>query len=239
MNKFLFSLVLLLSTFACTATTSVSSSVIQKAHSASYQIHQSVMHGSATCSATAIGPQALLTATHCELPTDILLIRDADRPAIVMGRLRDDQDHTIYLLKNVTFKDYVNVDLSNKLEQGTDVFIFGNPGDLQDVYRRGYVAGRRTEGGGFLELFTGEKPETIILFDMADYHGDSGAGIYAEDGKLVGVVSLIVSESDKDDPGVYMNLTGAYALDFTQSQLDSARSYSVANDPEEDEGHGK
>ena|SRR6202795_1574743 len=216
MRKFLLALVLAFSVVACAEKTKTPTEL---AHASAHQIRQKPPIGSPlTCSATAIGPHALLTATHCEAPTDDLLIRHADRVAIVVQRFRDGNDHTIYLIKNVTFADYVIVDLSNKLGQGTNVFMFGCPGTLQDMYRRGYVAG---------------KEEDMILFDMADWHGDSGAGIFSEDGKLVAVVSLLVSQSKPDELENAIRFTGAFPLAFTQEQLDKARAFSIADDPED------
>lgn len=206
---------------------------VLKAHKASHQIRQQVvLIGGRGCTATAIGPQALLTATHCELPSDVLQIRYEDRPAVITARIRDGNDHTIYLLKNVMFEDYVDVSLLDPLEQGEEVFVWGNPGKWSDQLRKGYVTGKLSGGSSLAAFFSGQLPEpTKILFDFPAWHGDSGAAILNAEGKIIGIVSTGDSQSMEKDPTDSIMLMGSYLLAFSQDDLDAARKFKIKNDP--------
>lgn len=217
------------------AASSLSPEVL-KARKASHQIaQQTLLIGRRSCTATAIGPQALLTATHCELPTDVLSIRYQNRPATIVARIRDGNDHTIYLLKNVTFLDYVDVSLSDPLEQGEEVCVWGNPGTWSDQFRKGYVTGIKKVGTSLGAFLSGEPPEPpMILFDLPAWRGDSGSAILNSDGKVIAVLSTGEIQSIKDDPLDSISLTGAYKFAFSQDDLDAARKFNIKNDPEEE-----
>lgn len=196
---------------------------IYKTHKASHQTAQSVfLQGTAICSATAIGPQALLTATHCERPTEALVIRGFKDKATIVGRIRDGNDHTIYLLQNVHFKDYLQVDLNYPLQQGEDVFLWGNPGKWSDQLRKGYVTGEEKQGD----------PHTT-LYDLNGWHGDSGAGIINTQGKLIAVMSVIETQGDDSDTTDTIKLSGSFAFAFKQSDIDKAQSFSVPDTSKE------
>lgn len=171
--------------FSQTAT----SDVVSKAHATTYHIGQETAVEGDSCSATAVGPHALLTATHCELGSDDLAIEGQEKTAHIDGRIRDGNDHTIFLLSGVTFKVYAQIDLKNSISQGDDVFLFGNPGNWSDVYRRGYMAGIHQD-------LLGSESET--LFDVAGWHGDSGAAIFDSRGEIAAVLTGLLSSSNAE-----------------------------------------
>lgn len=218
MKKFLLALFVF-----CTLSAFAVSPVIDKAHKASYQIGQVVVSGGGRCSATAIGPHALLTAAHCEAPTDYLYIRGVEaNPVLIVGRIRDEQDHTIYLLKGVTFAVYADVLLTDPLEISEDVFTFGNPGDWQDIYQRGYVAGIKVDHS--IQAAMGDSDPDEIFLDFQAFPGQSGAGVFNTDGKLVAVVAATDMQVKHDDAIAF---AAAYRLSFTQAELDKARAFSA------------
>lgn len=182
--------------------------VTQRAHAATLHIAQRTDYGTGYCSGTAIGPHAVLTATHCELPTDQLAIQELHDVTQILGRLRDDHDHTIYLV-SAEFKDYASVNESDALEQTEPVFLFGNPGDWHDIYRKGYVA-------GVLD-------EDEVLFELPVFHGDSGSGVFDEAGQLVAVISG--QEYQQKNPQDFIRMTFVFRLHFTDAQLSQARSF--------------
>src|SRR5258708_3268035 len=110
---------------------------ISAAHKTTHEIHQRTIVEGDSCSATAIGVNALLTASHCELPTDTIAV-DGNL-AHVLGIIRDGNDHTIYLL-DITFVQYASF-AKGLPEIGDDIFAFGNPSGFTDLFRRGTVAG--------------------------------------------------------------------------------------------------
>lgn len=216
MKKFLLLVVLGLSLPAF----AISPAII-KAHKASYQIGQATIAEGSRCSATAIGPHALLTATHCELPTDDLYIRGEDGPFTVIARIRDGQDHSILLLKGVTFADYVEVD-QKSLQVTDDVFTIGNPGDWQDIYQKGYVAGLKVDRSMAAAMGEGEPDK--ILIDIQAFPGESGAGIFNTSGILVAVLS---GDQMQTREGVSMDLGFVYFLNFKPEDIARAKAFSA------------
>ena len=183
---------------------------LDNARESQYQIRQSVITARSQCSATAIGPHALLTASHCELPTDELEIRYLG-VATIVARIRDGRDHTIYLLKDAEFKTWAPVDLAVPT-QGEDVYFFGNPADLQLIYRKGYLSGQMSYND-----------TTIMLYVMSDWNGDSGAAIYSvTTNRILGVVSCIIPISET------LKFTGAFSFAFTKAQIEQAQKFGDA-----------
>ncbi len=200
---------------------------VDKAHQASYHIAQEVITGGSMCSATAIGPQALLTASHCELPTDDIEVagQTVEGDAIIVGRIRDGLDHTILLVKNIAFPVWVDV-LERKPDLSEEVFTFGNPGYWADVFQKGYVASIQFDHSIEAKLGQGHPPE--VLLDFQAYPGTSGSGVFNEDGVLCFVVSFYREQSDKDTAIAFAS---AYPLAFDKAELAKAKSFAVAPDP--------
>lgn len=228
MKKFLQSLLLvaLLSMPSC-------ASPIEAAHKASLHIAQQTVLTADQCSAVAIGPHAIMTASHCELPSDTLYIQNVDgandNDIKIVDRIRDDNDHTIYLLKNVQFDTYVSVDLKDKLEQGEDVFMFGNPGEWADQLRKGYITGV-LQDESLAAMFGGGSPDEVLL-DIKAWHGDSGAAIYNSKGDVILVLTGSEFQSRPDDQKDSIRLTFGFKLAFKADDLARAISFSVPNDP--------
>jgi V8-like Glu-specific endopeptidase len=207
-KKFLSYLLLLLVSLPALAV----SPAVDKAHKASYQIGQRTLSDLSICSGTAIGPHALLTATHCELPSEVLYIRHIGQ-ADISARIRDDQDHTILLLKGVTFADYVSVDQTS-INVTDDIFTIGNPGEWEDVFQKGYVAG----------LLVSETDIPVVLIDIQAFPGESGAGIFNTDGVLVDVLS---GDKHQTHDGMTIDLGAAYLLAFKPEDLARAKTFSA------------
>lgn len=203
---------------------------IQKAHKASHKIEmQSITGGSeGSCSGTAIGPHALLTAAHCSSASAVLTVdgKDAD----VMLTEGDGLDHEIYLLRGVTFTDYTEVS-DTPAQQGDSVFVFGNPAGFSDLFRRGVIAGYYKDDAEGFEKFlndvlspkkSGNESVRITLYDFNGFFGDSGSAIYNTDGKIVAVTSFITGEAAE---GYQLKFMGSYELRFSKETLAAARAY--------------
>jgi hypothetical protein len=194
--------------------------IIDKAHLTTHTIAMDTVLDGNKCSATAVGPHALLTASHCELPTDRIFV-DTNK-AMIGGVIRDGKDHTIYLV-DMTFKNYAPLGPS-EFSQGDQIFIFGNPGDGVDLFRNGYVSGFRVYGDS-QEPGKGKE----VLFDMNGFHGDSGAGIFNTDGEIISVVSFghIQQEGEKakKDHEWSFVMMGGFPLTFTPAQIATAKAF--------------
>lgn len=126
--------------------------------------------GGGSCSGTFIGPGLLLTASHCFREGDWLLTVN-NEPVNVESIRHDGADHALVVV------DYPNtawVPTSPDMAQGQPVFMYGNPANRRDLFRRGYISG-----------WDGQQ----IYVDMTIGPGDSGAGVFDDKGRLIGVVT--------------------------------------------------
>lgn len=120
-----------------------------------------------TCSATAIAPHAILTATHC------FNNGEAPQSPTVVRRLDDGNDHTLLIVADDLG---ASARFAEMPKPGTIVHILGNPGDLRALYAEGTVAG--TYNGN-------------ALLNLPIFYGDSGAAVFDGNGRIVGMVSGI------------------------------------------------
>lgn len=224
MKKFLSVLALSLLTAASGLCKPVSP--VKAAHDASYHISFSTVTDGDMCSATAIGPHALLTATHCELPTDDVVIAvhndtdDNDDIGHIVKRIRDQADHTILFISGQSFPSWVDVNLTDPLEQNENVFSIGNPAEWTDVFYRGYIQGTQEDHSLAADFGVGSPDE--VLLDFRVWHGDSGAGIFNDKGELIGVLTGI-DHPAKDAPSAAF----MYKMKLTPDQIAEAAKFTA------------
>lgn len=163
------------------------------------------------CTATAIAPHVLLTAEHCDSPNGELTVDSETTTQPITKRIKDNQDHLLLVIPNENFKNYITYDPTTyKVAKQTEhVYFWGNPQGSRDQYREGYMMGTVDTPD-----FDDDKPihGTAYVFQMTDAPGDSGAAVYAEDGRLVTVVT--------GGNGV---TTIGFALKFTAQQVEDAK----------------
>lgn len=224
MKKFVLSVLLLLSTCSFGA-----SDAVKKAYNATLEIAQRTITDpdGSTCAGVAIGPHAILTATHCELPTDDLYIDSKDGPAHILQRLRDGYDHTIYLVDDsISFDVLAEVD-QNNAQIADHVFTWGHPGPLTYAYREGYVSS--------YDLATPTTPMTVY-YDINIFSGDSGAGLFSmETGKLVAVISEFWQYENDKDKLMHIHMCVVYPMAFTDDQLALAKTFTPPKKKDSDE----
>lgn len=160
------------------------------------------------CSGTAIGPHAILSATHCFLGAHSLEING--EPVVVTGAISDGNDHTIVFVDR-TFADFAT--RGPAPAQADPVFILGNPGGFRDLYRAGRVAGTSVNG-----------KVRYTVYDLNDFFGDSGSGIFNEQGRLVGVISLVLV---LDNHGIQAKFAASLPMAFTPQQWAQAAAVDV------------
>ena len=180
--------------------------------SALQRVHRSALilrTDTGICSGTAIGPHAILSATHCFVGAQALAING--EPVVVTDAISDGHDHTI-LLVDRTFTEYAEV--GQAPAQGDAVFILGNPAGLRDLYRAGHVAGNTVSDN-----------VRVTLYDMQDFPGDSGSGIFDAQGRLVGVISIFVG---LEENGARIQFAGSFGMAFTPQQWAQAGRVDVA-----------
>lgn len=178
-------------------------------HRTTYKLTMKAKFESGSCSATAIGPHALLTAAHCEYPE--MKISVGSQEAIVVCMIHDGNDHVILLLEGITFHNYATF-AEGILAQGEHVFLWGNPLGIEDMYREGYVA-------GFKKAVFADGTESVDTMLTANIiNGDSGAAVFNMRGEIVGVFSYMSGQ------GAFL-LEGMLPLKFTDDQLKEASNF--------------
>lgn len=139
-----------------------------------HRIDVQTVRGIMGCSATAIGPDKLLTASHC-VDSMIALYVD-EKPATVVSVTTDD-DRAIATLSAPVFATWAQIGPTPK--QGDPVRWWGNPRGVTDVYRESVVAAVEP---------------TLIALDAMVCHGDSGSGIFNASGQVVAVMSRMAPD---------------------------------------------
>jgi hypothetical protein len=142
------------------------------------------------CSATAIGPHALLTATHCnegESGEEYTTVNLDLSPTYyhLLAEVQDSHDHVIYILDGPVFKHFLPVDsllFTIPPSPGEHVYMFGD-GESN-------FPPRRLDG---VEDAALQAADSDVDADMGMHwytlpitHGDSGAAIFGEDNRVLG-----------------------------------------------------
>ena len=176
-----------------------------------HTIYESTITDSHKCSATAIGPHALLTAAHCELGVDDIAVDNPDHAIKIVRVVRDGADHTIYYL-DTTFATFAPINTATP-GIGDDVFMIAGPAEFTNVFRRGYVA------KVVVDMFDNQ---VLLLYDLNGFHGDSGAGLFNDNGELTGVLTaglVLDKTSEKTTDEMSAKFMTGLALRFTPAQL--------------------
>jgi hypothetical protein len=170
------------------------------------------------CTSSALGPHALLTATHCDVGETTLRVDREIGDRHVLGRIADGKDHTILFVDGDSFKDvmnkFYNPDSYSMDKVGDDVFLYGDgAGMYPPQYRKGYRMDSVQIGSDEVE---GMPTGTVYLFDINIIGGDSGSAIYDKHGNLVSLVTYGING------GKYC---GAYIMAFTAEQVKRAKNF--------------
>lgn len=156
------------------------------------------------CGGTIIGPHAVLSAEHCFPSYDNVAVDDI--PVKITNVIKDGHDHVI-LMVDAKFAHFAT--LADTPQRYDLVYIFGNPDVFRDLYREGRVIGETTMRSG----------QKATLYDLNNYFGDSGSGIFNDRGQLVGVVSVMFCDF-REDAG--MKFAGSFPMTFTRADLQTA-----------------
>ena len=178
------------------------------------------------CTATAIGPHALLTAHHCnpEGRNKQVDIDYATRHFHIQQTLVDDHDHDIYLLDGPAFKNTVTYSV-RPAKVGEPVYMWG---DGEGTYPSRQLTGQAitTFDPSDVDQDAGE-----VSFSLQCIPGDSGSAVYGSDGKIVALITYGVDDSGES---MFNTFDHPYSLDFmpsfTDDQIKTAVEY-VPTDP--------
>jgi V8-like Glu-specific endopeptidase len=157
------------------------------------------------CSGTVVGPHAILTAQHCFFDSNLIRLDAEKDPIRIVSVLIDGSDHVIYIVDR-TFKAWASIN-ERALVPNEPVHIWGAPGHNTDVYRSGYFVGYST-----LKEVDPDLKVQFERFILPTFGGDSGAGLFDENGSVVAVISMGDTSAENYD----------VPLAFTPDQLDAA-----------------
>ena len=136
----------------------------------------------------------------------------------ILGRIKDGEDHVIFLVGGSEFKDtmarFYNPDTYKMDNVGDDVFMYGDGGALYPPqYRKGYRMDLVAPPEDGIE--PGFPTDEIYLFDMNIIGGDSGSAIYGKSGELVSLVTYSINDK----------FCGAYLMKFTARDIERAENF--------------
>lgn len=156
------------------------------------------------CSSTAVGERVLLTAAHCvDLASNDATVDG--RPVKIEKVITDKNDHAIVILFDDGIKFEKIAKLGTYPSVGENIFYWGNIDGINGLLRKGYVAGKFEDG--------------TFVVDSNTWSGDSGSGIFDQDGRLIGVVSSIMGKSIPNKPGLSYKFMLFFEYTFKEEDL--------------------
>ena len=130
------------------------------------------------CSATATGPAEITTAKHCVTGYALKLVND--REVSVASVRYVGEDVAVITLTKPMFTHWAKRGPTPK--PGDRIRYWGTPLGIPNVYREGIVVAITSKS---------------IAVDLQVCHGDSGAGMFDDAGRMVGVVVAMLPEQNK------------------------------------------
>ena len=239
MKKFLLSL--LATALLATASFATPSPAFTAARKTTHKIVMSAAFEGevSSCSATAIGPHALITATHCMNQPSVTIEVDGQETDIIQT-IGDGLDHTIVYV-DATYTDYAKM-ATEAPAQGDSIFDIGNPGGFTSMYRTGTVSGYYKEEDPKTPvqiLLAPRKTKNdavrLTFYDFNGFFGDSGSAVFNDKGEIAGIISRIIGGDLS--AGFSIKFMGSYELRFTADQIEAARTFIPAKlaDPVKEE----
>lgn len=135
----------------------------------------SVSLGNATklfCSGVAVKPHVVMTATHCiEQAGKTIVLNGVEQPLVILAS--DKTDHSLIRIQ----QKIRPVHFGPTPVAGDVAFIWGMPSGLPYLFRTGYYSGT---------VFDAVTGETLAMYDLNIWGGDSGSGIFNRKGQLIG-----------------------------------------------------
>jgi len=140
-----------------------------------------------------ISPTRILTAAHVVQAANEVIVEFPDGEKIRATVVSSRQSHDVALLELERPATVAPVDLgdSDSVAVGDQVFVVGAPLGQVFTLTVGYVSARRTTR----DMFGGTSSLELIQTDAAINQGNSGGPMFSLDGKVVGIVSHILSTS--------------------------------------------
>jgi hypothetical protein len=166
------------------------------------------------CTGTAIGPNAVLTAEHCNergesKQVTFDLVKEKHN---ILASTSDDRDHIIYLVDGSSFSNIEPV--VSKLPTLNEVVT--SYGNIYGTYPATPRYGRVTDcdDPSDLDAAAGEE-----CYSLEVNRGDSGSAVFNTKGEIVGLVTYMHEDEQGKTSGI------GFSLNFNTAQLKTARMF--------------
>jgi hypothetical protein len=175
------------------------------------------------CTGTAIGPHAILTASHCnnEEKTDTIRFDEATRDFHIEDTITDDRDHDIYFVDGPEFTNVVPYAVRTP-RLGEHVKLYGSGGA---AYPPRKLSGVRISYDDPSDI---DSDAGIVRFSMPVIPGDSGSAVFNDDGTIAAVTTYLHREEF-----LFGHLQSITTIDFTPAFTPDQIAKAVAFKPTE------
>ena len=165
-----------------------------------------------SCSARAIGPHAVITATHCLSGRDVFGIKIdmSEETHDIVSVATDGRDHMLLLIDGTAFKNYEKIKVG-KVQINDVVTYYGSGGDEYPPVPK---FGKVTDCQDPSDM---DEAAEIVCFDTSSIFGDSGSTVYNDKGEVVALVTYLIDQGTGKP-----TTTVGFGLNFTQAQYDRA-----------------
>ena len=167
-----------------------------------------------TCTGTAIGYNAILTAAHCDEEHNATYVRfdlDTQRHKLLDSAI-DGRDHIILLFSGSSF---INIEpaVLGTANIGDTITIYGNAGGTYPAEPR-YGKVTNCDDPSDVDAYAEQ-----ACYSFPVIPGDSGSAVFNVKGEIVGLVTYQWRDDDDNISGV------GFGLDFTPSIMENARDF--------------
>jgi hypothetical protein len=166
------------------------------------------------CTSTAIGPNAFLTAEHCNDEGEGKLVSFdlSTEKHILIAHADDNRDHVIYLFFGSSFT-HIETVKTKAAVVGETVTIYGNiRGEYPAIPRYGKVI--ECDDYSELDVAAGE-----ACYSLKVDHGDSGSAVFNTKGEIVGLVTYASEEDNGSTSAI------GFSLNFDAQHINAARAF--------------
>jgi hypothetical protein len=173
------------------------------------------------CTATAIGPHALLTASHCnaDSKTDTVRLDILLKDYHIEKTLSDGRDHDIYLIDGDPLTNFIPYKV-RPAKLGEHTFFYGCEGGTYPCVRRDGVR------ISFDDPSDVDADAGVVQFSSEAIPGDSGSAVFNDDGTIAAVTTYRWTEPGRFEYEIFDIHTGVDFLPgFTADQIKEATEF--------------